>query len=285
MMRRHRMPIVMGAAGAVGAIALALVSACSSSTPAENSGTEADPASREIVIGTSGDFPPVSFLEDGSTEVVGFENDLAKGVTDDLGWTYRFEQISFDGLLPALQSGRIDAILSGMYNTEKRREQVDFIDYMQIPLSVLTTVDNAPKTPGPEALCGQSVAYLTASPPERAQLDAWSQQCTDSGKPPLQPTGFPSVAQGVNAVATGRVYAQLEGDIVTLYISRTEFGDKLDVAFNVDGEKSVVGMAVAKDSPLKPELQKAMESYVASEAYCQSAQEWQFTAANPIRQC
>jgi hypothetical protein len=93
------------------------------------------------------------------------------------------------------------------------------------------------------------------------------------------------VAQGVKAVATGRVYAQIEGDIVTLYISRTEFGDKLGVAFNVEGEKSVVGMAVAKDSPLTPDLQSAMQTYIASPAYCESAKEWQLTPTNPMRQC
>ena len=280
MTQRHPISIATAAAGAC----LIALTACSS-TAESSSPTTGSETTREIVIGTSGDFPPVSFLQDGSTEVVGFEDDLAKAVTDQLGWNYRFEQISFDGLLPALQSGRIDAILSGLYDTEKRCEQVDFIDYMYIPLSVLTTTENAPKTPGPEALCGKSVAYLTSSPVEREQLDKWSADCTAKGQPPLEPTGFPSVAQGVNAVAGGRIYAQLEGDITTLYISRTEFGDKLAVAFNVEGEKSVVGMAVAKDSPIKGELQEAVEAYIASDAYCESARKWQLTPANPIRPC
>ncbi|EKF21100.1 bacterial extracellular solute-binding s, 3 family protein [Mycolicibacterium hassiacum DSM 44199] len=280
MTQRHPISIATAAAGAC----LIALTACSS-TAESSSPTTGSETTREIVIGTSGDFPPVSFLQDGSTEVVGFEDDLAKAVTDQLGWNYRFEQISFDGLLPALQSGRIDAILSGLYDTEKRREQVDFIDYMYIPLSVLTTTENAPKTPGPEALCGKSVAYLTSSPVEREQLDKWSADCTAKGQPPLEPTGFPSVAQGVNAVAGGRIYAQLEGDITTLYISRTDFGDKLAVAFNVEGEKSVVGMAVAKDSPIKGELQEAVEAYIASDAYCESARKWQLTPANPIRPC
>lgn len=280
MTQRHPISIATAAAGAC----LIALTACSS-TAESSSPTTGSETTPEIVIGTSGDFPPVSFLQDGSTKVVGFEDDLAKAVTDQLGWNYRFEQISFDGLLPALQSGRIDAILSGLYDTEKRREQVDFIDYMYIPLSVLTTTENAPKTPGPEALCGKSVAYLTSSPVEREQLDKWSADCTAKGQPPLEPTGFPSVAQGVNAVAGGRIYAQLEGDITTLYISRTEFGDKLAVAFNVEGEKSVVGMAVAKDSPIKGELQEAVEAYIASDAYCESARKWQLTPANPIRPC
>ena len=282
MTRRHPLTI---AAAATGACLVALTAACSSSSDTAPSTTAAAATGEEIVIGTSGDFPPVSFVKDGSTTVVGFEDDLAKTVTDKMGRTYRFEQMSFDGLLPALQSGRIDAILSGMYNTEKRRQQVDFFDYMYIPLTVLTTTENAPKTPGPEALCGKSVAYLTASPVEREQLDKWSADCTAKGQPPLEPTGFPSVAQGVNAVASGRVYGQLEGDITTLYISRTEFGNKLAVAFDVEGEKSVVGMAVAKDSPLKGELQTAVAEYINSDAYCESAKAWELTPSNPIRQC
>jgi polar amino acid transport system substrate-binding protein len=270
---------------ALGACAITLTASCSSAPSDTADANSEESSSHVLVIGTSGDFPPMSFLDDGSTSVVGFENDMAKGMTHDLGWTYKFEQMSFDGLLPALQSGRVDVILSGMYNTEKRREQVDFVDYMQIPLAVMTATENAAKTTGAKSLCGQPVAYLVSSPPEREQLDKWSADCTADGQQPLEPTGFPSVAQGVNAVATGRAYAQIEGDIITLYISRTEFGNKLAVAFNVEGEKSTVGMAVAKDSPFKAQLATAVADYIASDAYCESARQWQLTPTNPVRQC
>jgi len=93
------------------------------------------------------------------------------------------------------------------------------------------------------------------------------------------------VAEAVANITNGRTYAEIEGDIVVIYISNTQYGSKIGVAFDVAGGTSTIGMAVAKNSPLKAKLQQAMTSYINSQQYCTDAQKWQLTAGDLMRSC
>lgn len=239
----------------------------------------------DLVVGTSGDFPPMSFLDEESGDIAGFEADMVAALSDELGFSYTWEQMDFGGLIPALESGRIDLIVSGMYDTEERAGVVDFVDYMQIPLAVIVKSGEAEDVSGPEDLCGKSVAYLTASPPELDQIDAWSQQCIDGGDEEIEAVGYVSVAQAAIDVVNGRVFAELEGDIVVTYIGTTQFGGVLQPAFDVEGGNNLVGMAFAQGSDLTSVFEVALEDYVESDAYCESALQWSLTASNPLREC
>jgi polar amino acid transport system substrate-binding protein len=281
-------------AAAAGLASLALVTACGSSSTSKTSAapSSAAPAAststaaaKHIIVGTSGDFPPLSSLDAKSGKIVGFEDDMMKAVTAKLGWTFEWKQITFAGLIPALASKRLDAIVSGMYDTEKRRAQVDFVDYMQVPLSVMTLSSNASKTTGADKLCGESLAYITSSPPELDQIQTWSKACTTAGNKAISAVPFESVSQAVNAVASGRVFGELEGDIVTIYISKTQFGDKLAVAFDVKGGTSTVGLATSKGSPYQADLSAGIKAYVASDEYCTDAKKWNLTAGDTLRSC
>lgn len=284
----------LAAAGAAAAMLLTLTACGGSSTdtaaesPEEASSetsTAATDSAQHLVVGTSGDFPPLSSLDAATSQIVGFENDMMTAITESLGWTFEWSQMSFDGLLPALQSGRIDTIVSGMYHTEARAEQADFIDYMQVPQAIMTRTEDAAAVTGPMDLCGQTIAHLVASPPQFEQLETWSAECVEAGLEPITPSGFQSVAQAVQGVATGRAFGEIEGDIITLYIAKTEANDALGVAFNVEGGNHVVGMATAQDAEFAPELSAAVEEWVASDAYCETAQKWDFTPSNVLRNC
>ncbi|WP_085993463.1 transporter substrate-binding domain-containing protein [Oceanobacillus senegalensis] len=87
--------------------------------------TEAKAEKEVLKMGTSADFPPFeSFDIEGNFE--GFDIDLAKAIADELGYELEIEDMNFDGLIGALQSGRVDMVMSGMSATEERRQNVDF---------------------------------------------------------------------------------------------------------------------------------------------------------------
>ncbi|WP_226002885.1 ABC transporter substrate-binding protein/permease [Paenibacillus sp. BJ-4] len=92
-------------------------------------GTEAKPQ-QKLVLGMSADFPPYEFHKviNGKDTIVGFDVDIAKEIAKDLGAELVIEDMSFDSLLPALQSGRVDLVLSGMTPTDERRKSIDFSD-------------------------------------------------------------------------------------------------------------------------------------------------------------
>lgn len=84
-------------------------------------------ASENVVlrVGTSADYPPFEFLND-KNEISGFDIDLLDAISAKSGIKFEVQNIQFDGLIPALVSGKIDAAVSGMSATEARRKSVDF---------------------------------------------------------------------------------------------------------------------------------------------------------------
>ncbi|HEX3426604.1 MAG TPA: ABC transporter substrate-binding protein [Acidimicrobiales bacterium] len=269
------------------AVAALVATACGSSgaKSSATSPTTAKLSGKRLTVGTSADFPPLSSKSASSGQIVGFENDMLTQVLGSMGHPFSWSQLDFNGLIPALSSGRIDMISSGMYDTAAREKVVDFVDYMKVPLSVITRKTDAPSVTDYTGLCGHNVAYLIGSPPEVTQIQQWSQQCTTAGKGAVTAQGYQSVASAVTDVSNGRTFAELEGDIVVLYVSKTQFGNTLSVAFNVEGGTSNVGLALPKGSSLLPALRSAMSSYIASSAYCDNAKTWGLTPGDLMRTC
>lgn len=266
------------------AAATMVLAACGGSSSPSKSSVGSNSGGQHLKVGTSADFPPMSYKTD-SGQIDGFENDMLKYLTGRLGDTFSWQQLDFNGLIPALQSHRLDAIVSGMYDTPERRQVVDFVDYMKIPLAVMGLKSNLSNLRNPSDLCGKSVAYLVGSPPETTQLTQWSQQCKSQGKSAIKQVGYQSVAEAVANITNGRTDAELEGDIVVLYIANTKYGSKLGVGFDVAGGTSTIGMAVKKNSPLLPTLKQATSAYIASPQYCADAKKWQLTAGDLMRSC
>lgn len=66
---------------------------------------------------------------DGEREFAGgYDVEIAKKVAEGLGKELKVVKIAWDGLIPALQSGKIDAVMAGMSPTAERKEAIDFSD-------------------------------------------------------------------------------------------------------------------------------------------------------------
>lgn len=80
---------------------------------------------KHITIATEGAFPPYNLTKPDGT-LAGYEIDLAKVLCERMKVECTFVTQSFDGIIPALQAGKFDAIMSGMSATEKRKQIIDF---------------------------------------------------------------------------------------------------------------------------------------------------------------
>ncbi len=78
----------------------------------------------KVYVGTNAEFAPFEYRE--GKNIVGFDIDLIKEIARISGFEIEFVNMQFDGLLPALESGKIDLIISGMTATEDRKKFVDF---------------------------------------------------------------------------------------------------------------------------------------------------------------
>jgi polar amino acid transport system substrate-binding protein len=98
---------------------------------------------KELVVGTSGTYPPLTFkAKDGNAH--GLDADLARAIADAMGVKLRLRIIPFDELIPALLAGKIDMIISCMTVTPERNLRVAFIGpYFVSGQSILTTKEVA----------------------------------------------------------------------------------------------------------------------------------------------
>jgi ABC-type amino acid transport substrate-binding protein len=102
-----------------------------------------------LTMATSADFAPFE-SRNPSGEIVGFDVDLAKAISKELGYKLEIKDMKFDGLIGALQAKRIDMVLAGMSATDKRKENVDFSTaynhsgemFITLKGSDVTSVDN-----------------------------------------------------------------------------------------------------------------------------------------------
>jgi len=78
-------------------------------------------------VGTTPHYPPISFKQ--QDHFTGLEVDCARGVADELGRRVEVVDLDWEALIPALESGKIDVIMSGMSITEARARRVRFVSY------------------------------------------------------------------------------------------------------------------------------------------------------------
>ncbi|MFT5881172.1 MAG: ABC-type amino acid transport substrate-binding protein [Moritella sp.] len=80
-----------------------------------------------LVVGTNAAFPPFEYVGGVSgDEIKGFDIEIAKQIAKDAGKTLKIENMKFDSLIVALNSGKIDMIASGMTITAERLKSVNF---------------------------------------------------------------------------------------------------------------------------------------------------------------
>lgn len=79
-----------------------------------------------LTMATNAAFEPYEYIESGA--VVGIDAEFAKAICDKLGYELQIEDMEFDAIIPAVQSGKADFGLAGMTVTEERLQNIDFTD-------------------------------------------------------------------------------------------------------------------------------------------------------------
>ena len=96
----------------------------------------------ELAIGMELSFPPFEML-DAAGKPAGVSPELAKALGDYLQRPVRIENLPFDGLIPALKTGKINLIISSLTKTPEREKSIDFSDpYLKMGLALLVHKDS-----------------------------------------------------------------------------------------------------------------------------------------------
>lgn len=113
----------------------------------------------QLVVGTNAEFPPFEYIE--NNIITGFDIDLITAIAKEMGKTVKIENLSWEGLLPALQSRKVDLIIAGMTVTEDRKAVVNFSDsyYTSKEQMIIVQNDNTDIT-NMDSLIGKKVGVM-----------------------------------------------------------------------------------------------------------------------------
>jgi polar amino acid transport system substrate-binding protein len=151
-----------------------------------------------LVVGMDATYPPFEFVDE-QGRLSGISTAIGEAVARELGKPVEFKNLAFDGLIPALQTGRIDLIISSLTANGTRREQIDFSDpYVKTGLAVLVAMDSPVQSAADLRAPGRRLAVRLATTGEQ-----WCRQ----ELPQAQLVALDTDAACVLEVVTGRVDA------------------------------------------------------------------------------
>ena len=100
-------------------------------------GCSSKPGSQDLVVGMDLSYPPFETIDENG-KPAGISVQLARALADNLKRPLRIENMPFVGLIPSLQNGRIDCIISSMTDTPERRQSIAFSEpYLSTGLALL----------------------------------------------------------------------------------------------------------------------------------------------------
>jgi polar amino acid transport system substrate-binding protein len=115
-------------------------------------------AAPPLRVGMELSYPPFE-MTDPAGRPTGVSVSLARALADHLGRPLVIENIAFDGLIPALKTGKIDCIISSMTATPERARSIDFSDpYLKTGLALLVAAKSPVQTAADLDQTGRVVA-------------------------------------------------------------------------------------------------------------------------------
>lgn len=218
-------------------------------------------------------FPPMEMFDD-NQKLTGFDYDLAQALGAKLGVTMELQTQAFDSIIPSLQSGKHDVIMSGMNDTQERQKTIDFVDYFHAGFSILVPAGNPGKVATVLDLCGKDVAVQKATV-QAEILHGYDAECTAAGPGPMKIAELPLETDVQTAVRSGKAVADVVDSAVASYAAQTAGGGKMfevvrDPAHPAGYNPVYTGIGVLKkDSELSQALLLALQAVVADGSYAE----------------
>ena len=213
-------------------ISAVLIAACVCSMAACGSKEEKADEKETLVMATNAEFPPYEYYD--GEDVVGIDAEMAAAVAEELGMELKIEDMAFDSIIPAVESGKADMGVAGMTVTEDRLKNVNFSDtYAQATQVVIVKEDS--DITGPDALAGKKVGVqlgttgdIYASDIEDATVEQYNK-------------GF----EAVQALSQGKIDAVvIDGQPAQEFVKEVEGLKILDEAFT----EEEYAIAISKDN-------------------------------------
>ena len=136
-------------------------SAKEESAEAADAGEEStEAAGGTLIMVTNAEFPPYEYHE--NNEIVGIDVDIAKAIAEHMGMELEIQDMAFDSLIPAVDSGKADFAAAGMTVDPDRQQFVDFTDTYAEAAQVIIVKEGS-EIATPDDLAGKTIGVQTGT--------------------------------------------------------------------------------------------------------------------------
>ncbi|MEU2671208.1 ABC transporter substrate-binding protein [Streptomyces sp. NPDC007164] len=211
--------------------------------------------------------PFVMFKAEGRPELTGLDHDLGQALGAKLGVRFAFTAQKFDGIVPGIQAGKFDAVMSAMTDTRERQRVLDFVDYSVSGSGILVAKGNPDRIARLDDLCGKKVATQAASH-QLEVLKKHQSTCAEAGRDAVSIQTFPKDSDAQLALRSGKVVADLVTKPGAGWSAKTADGGRAfevveDPAAGGGYEATPNGIGVSKQLPgLTDAIQKALQALI-----------------------
>ena len=195
----------------------------------------------ELRVGMSGDMPPLNMTTK-EDKIIGLDADLAALVAEAMGVKLNVQKMAFAGLLPALEAGSIDMIISNMTMTPDRNLKVAFVGpYFTSGKGLLTKRSTLAQAKKLEDLNSPQFTFV-------ALKGSTSEAVTRKGAPQAKLMTVATENEGVQMVIDGKADGMLaDYPICVVAAYRNQGSGLVPVAAPITYEP--IGIAVPKGDP------------------------------------
>lgn len=206
-------------------------------------------------IGTEGAYAPFNFT-DAAGELQGFDIDIAKALCAEMEMECEFVTQDWNGIIPALQANRYDAIIASMSITDERREQVDFTNKYYNTPPALAVIEGSALT----SVETESFEGITIGAQSSTTHSAYAEAKLEGAEVRL----YPTPAEYQADLEAGRIDAVID-DVVVLgeYVAASDAPVRIlrtlqpDPVINGEG----AGIAIRKgEDELREKFNAAIEA-------------------------
>jgi polar amino acid transport system substrate-binding protein len=229
-------------------------------------------ASKVVHVALNADYPPLEQRDPKTNAVIGFDIDLGDALGKVLGVKLDWQDGAFEQLMPSLQSGRADIMMSGIYDLPKRRGTFTFIDYLRAG-GQFYVPNTATDIKDVTDLCGKTITTSRGTNfPDTTK--AWSDKnCVAAGKPPMTIITDTDLGQQLSNLKQERAAAAVQGlEAVPTIVAMDDHG------YHALGEpfsSTLMGIGFRKDEPeLRDAFAAALKTLIADGTYAALIKKW-----------
>ncbi|RKU00088.1 ABC transporter substrate-binding protein [Burkholderia sp. Nafp2/4-1b] len=232
-----------------------------------------------LTIGIAPNLAPLSTYATDARTVVGFDPDLAQLVADSIGRKLKLVPLSWADWPLALQSGKVDAVISNVTVTEQRKEKFDFSTYRKDQLGFyVKTNSRIAAIREPKDVAGLRVVTDSGTNQEKILLE-WNRQNVERGLAPVAIQYYADAAERWVALQSGRVDTIFSVNSMLAYQASLRGDAKLIGTVSGGWPRTAdIAITTRKGSGLADPLTLSINALIANGSYRKVLNRWSLDA-------